>query len=385
MDRKIGESIPTSIQIKKGLPTLEDCTIVIPTFNRPSHLRRLLRYYEGIDVRLSILVADSSPDDVKVVNRECISAFKNMDYLHYIAYNPSIHPMKKLNDAVRQVSTPFVVYCGDDDFLIPSGILAAMEFMYSNLDYNVAEGLYYSFQETSSKKILFGKNSLYTSIVIDGAIAKTRLLQYAKSYGPPLFYAVYKTPFIQQINAYALESGLIPDEINIDPFNYCLVILEMLTAIYTRTANLPVLYSLRNFSAVGESDFGHRLDLDERIHASQDMYPLLRSSLASHLSTVSGIDLDDAIAYIDLVLIQYFAPHNLNQSHNQIMEKAGSVLSHYRIGNLIRQYYQRFFGNRYRVWCMNRSYHTSYPGNPTTDSQEYLNYSRIVEAILHNS
>ena len=44
---------------------LNDCTIVIPTYNRPAYLRRILRYYDRTGIPLSVIVADSSPDKIK--------------------------------------------------------------------------------------------------------------------------------------------------------------------------------------------------------------------------------------------------------------------------------------------------------------------------------
>lgn len=54
-------------------------TILIPTYNRPEYLKRVLGYYADYQVACDIIVADSSSDENKELNRGAISSFSNID------------------------------------------------------------------------------------------------------------------------------------------------------------------------------------------------------------------------------------------------------------------------------------------------------------------
>ena len=45
-------------------------TILIPTYNRPGYLKRMLGYYNDFGVVYNIIVADGSSDEIKMVNKE---------------------------------------------------------------------------------------------------------------------------------------------------------------------------------------------------------------------------------------------------------------------------------------------------------------------------
>jgi glycosyltransferase involved in cell wall biosynthesis len=51
-------------------------SIIIPTFNRPAYLKRILRYYHQYGSALSVIVADSSSEENKKLNKETITESK---------------------------------------------------------------------------------------------------------------------------------------------------------------------------------------------------------------------------------------------------------------------------------------------------------------------
>lgn len=354
-------------------PASGDCTIVIPTFNRPVYLRRLLRYYDRTGFSLPVIVADSSPDDVKAENEESIAACRNLDVLHRAAYAPSLNPFNKIIDAIRPVSTPFVVCCADDDFLIPRGVRAAMAFLRSRPGFRVAQGKFIGFRhrEGAPREIEFIRGSMYPASPHDDNGAETRLLRHMSRYTPTI-YAVHETPFIQQIHAYTLEAGVIPESGG-DPFLYSELYPSMLTAIYTRIGSLPFLYGARDMNSVSQYEYGTGRDIAGKKAVSSEEYLLFRSSLASHLSTVEGIAMEDAAAVIDRAMERYqAAQHDRRRRTNLVVRSMGvarSLLLRNRVGNQVRDWYRQ-------RW---------YLDNPPADSQEYLEYSLIRDAILQNT
>ena len=54
--------------IKRNLT--EIYTIIIPTYNRPKYLERILSYYNGFKENYNIIVADSSLNENKEINKK---------------------------------------------------------------------------------------------------------------------------------------------------------------------------------------------------------------------------------------------------------------------------------------------------------------------------
>ena len=74
------------------------CTIIIPTYNRPDYLKRLLSYYDSRNVEYKIIIADSSSGDNKIKNDKISSSFVKLDILHITDYTSTISPIDKLCD-----------------------------------------------------------------------------------------------------------------------------------------------------------------------------------------------------------------------------------------------------------------------------------------------
>ncbi|NQU02533.1 MAG: glycosyltransferase, partial [Syntrophaceae bacterium] len=66
-------------------------TIIIPTYNRPQYLKRILSYYDEYGTAYNIIVADSSSDEIKKVNEETISSFSNLDIQYFNSYSADIN------------------------------------------------------------------------------------------------------------------------------------------------------------------------------------------------------------------------------------------------------------------------------------------------------
>ena len=111
-------------------------TIIIPTFNRPEYLRRLLGYYarDGLDINCKIVIVDSSSEKNKSTNKETIHYFSNLDVLYLDNFSENIHPYIKQLFALGQVDTEYCVVCPDDDFILIDAINQAVDFFEKNPD-----------------------------------------------------------------------------------------------------------------------------------------------------------------------------------------------------------------------------------------------------------
>jgi glycosyltransferase domain-containing protein len=96
---------------------LSKLTIVIPTYNRYKYLLRSMSYWSGKG--MTVLVLDGTTDPVE---KEFLSHLaSNIHYHHH-----PIPVLDRLKIAVNLVNTEYSVLLGDDEFFLPSGLLACI-------------------------------------------------------------------------------------------------------------------------------------------------------------------------------------------------------------------------------------------------------------------
>src|SRR5438132_10402716 len=105
---------------------LGNVTVLIPTFNRPDLLARLLRVLSKNPNVPRLIVADSSDVGVRARNRAMVEGFEN--HLTYLEYLNTVKPLDKFADALDRVDTPFVLICADDDFLFLESAAECVQF-----------------------------------------------------------------------------------------------------------------------------------------------------------------------------------------------------------------------------------------------------------------
>src|SRR3989344_5577464 len=130
---------------------LPKVTIVIPSYNRHRQLNRLLEYYSHY--RIPIIVADSTKSVFPNRNK-----YENVKYYHY----PNLPYAHKLPLIYKKVKTKFVLFCADDDFVIPSAIKECVQFLEKNSDYNSAHGHYIFFEDKKTDIVAY---PFYLSVV----------------------------------------------------------------------------------------------------------------------------------------------------------------------------------------------------------------------------
>ena len=131
----------------KDLSLLKKLTLVIPTYNRNYYLSRCLWYHAHFPFG-EIIVADSSPEEKKVVNRETVQKIREMfgAKIRYLEYEPETEKYggdiyRKWGDAVQHVETEYSKICTDKEFVIPDAVNMCVEFLEGHSDYNTVDGL----------------------------------------------------------------------------------------------------------------------------------------------------------------------------------------------------------------------------------------------------
>lgn len=171
----------------KDLSLLKKLTVVIPTFNRNYYLSRCLWYHSHFPFG-EIIVADSSPEEKKVVNREIVRKLVeeigvNIRYLEYPPeterYGGDI--MRKWGDAVQHVETEYSQTCTDKEFLIPMTLCKCIAFLDEHDDYDMAAGPRYDMRASKSRAIEFFEAHPGRSLSIDYPDPLARLLAFSIS------------------------------------------------------------------------------------------------------------------------------------------------------------------------------------------------------------
>ena len=152
----------------KDLSLLKKLTLVIPTYNRNFYLSRCLWYHAHFPFG-QIIVADSSPEEKKVVNLETVAKIEELfgvDIL-YLEYEPETEKYggdiyRKWGDAVMHVETEYSQICTDKEFYVPTTLCRLINFLEDNPDYTVGSGLFTNYAN-SLQKIYSSRESITNS------------------------------------------------------------------------------------------------------------------------------------------------------------------------------------------------------------------------------
>lgn len=265
---------------------LEEITIVIPTYNRPTYLKRVVDYWSVTDIK--IIIADGSD----VIDTSSFS--KNIIYYH----DNDSTPIQRWLNAIRKVSTPYVAICADDDFYSITGINSCIEFLDNNKDYASVQGNAIEFTLAHGKQVdikILNKNRVH--YVIDAPTAKDRLRQLFDEYIYQT-YSVFRTPLL----VLALDAC-----VDIKNGNY----LELATAIVPTIAgkhkSLPIFFSAREAIAGSGSSYTEVPRFDVLTSEGLIDYQRWRLNLAKIYSEFENVNIDVALNIIENTFEQYNA------------------------------------------------------------------------------
>lgn len=213
--------------------------LIIPTYNRPDFLRRILGYYDSYSVNFNIIIADSSSNNNKKLNKKIVSYFPNLKIQYIDKFPQNLASHLKFGEMVKYAKSKYCIFCPDDDFIIPNGINQAVDFLEKNTDYSTAHGTYISFY---LYKNLLGYKNLwwrfiypFRSIESPNPIERLRL-HFINYY--QVLWAVRRTYVVKQVYRKFLKSKA-------DPYLFGELLPDMLTLIYGKMKRLNSFYAAR--------------------------------------------------------------------------------------------------------------------------------------------
>lgn len=164
--------------------TLEDLTLVVPTYFRQHYAMRLMEYW--VDKGPKVIVLDGTN---KPINNNYLKRFgSSITYIH----NP-VGFYERLKGVLSLITTNYVALAGDDEFYIPSTVVKCIGELEKEPDLVACCGRAIGFSYES--KTVKGRQEYPTlaNYSIDGNNAEERLVQHMREYVLSLLYAVCRT------------------------------------------------------------------------------------------------------------------------------------------------------------------------------------------------
>jgi glycosyltransferase domain-containing protein len=167
-------------------------TLVVPTYNRPADLARLLAYLGRERPEFAVLVLDSSAPPARAENA---AALARAPFAKRLEFDSAMPPWEKFWRGAEQVDTEYCAFCADDDLVLVRSIAPIVEFLEKNRDYGMAHGWYFSFYDAAQ----FGLTAtVYRGASIDEDSALARLHTLFRRY-EALTYGVHRTAVLRKV------------------------------------------------------------------------------------------------------------------------------------------------------------------------------------------
>lgn len=321
--------------------------LIIPTHNRPNCLRRILAYYNSLEVNYSIVVADSSTEQNKEINKHIVNSYLNL-YIQYI--NSNAYLWRKIANATNYIGEKYCVVCADDDFITVNGINQSVDFLEKNPDFTITHGFYirYWLEHDKGKNYKFCWFPTYSHRSITFLDSISRLNYHLSNYSQITHYGVHRTDFMKMIFKETLKYT---DDIRFGEF-----LPEMLTLIYGKMKCLNVLYAAREKMPGALGSTSKNLKDFMRDGTYEKKYNKFRNCLIKHLMNNSQINSNKAKEIIDKSMAAYLKKYYSKSIKGILIDRMSNLFdildlpgSVYRN---IRMLYRKTFAPRY---VLNRS------------------------------
>lgn len=261
----------------------DDLTCLVPTYNRPAFLRRLLTFWDHVSAPAPIIVIDSSKEKVREENERIIREFSPRLPLRYEHVDLPI--IVKMAAAVNLSKTPYTFFCADDDFILPTGVNTSMEFLRRSPDYVAAQGMIVSVRSVTDYRcrIMRGYDL--------GSDAPGQRFEQIANHWYSTFYAINRTSELQECFRVTLE-GPKYEQARIYPE----FMLSQMTALLGKVKFLHEIYGVWQTHALNE----HRnLPAVQELADGIKHYEHFQEILAKELARYSGLDQDFCLDIVD--------------------------------------------------------------------------------------
>lgn len=147
----------------------ERLTVLLTLKDRSPFTFRWMRYANAVHFPFKIFIADGGSDDrvPEVLGNKTNFPELNYEYVRYPFDRTYTDFYHKVENALKRITTPYVVMVDNDDFYIPAGMTRAVDFLESHLDYVSCRGEYIGF-DVRSRHDNRSMGSLYGELIVHG-------------------------------------------------------------------------------------------------------------------------------------------------------------------------------------------------------------------------
>lgn len=215
------------------MASLEQLTLVILSYKRPTYLARSLRYWSNRGPK--IVAFDGSPNPINPSALEGLGG--NVSYHHTpVSYRARLEMVQS------ELKNPYVAVLADDDFYLPSGLAASIEFLEKHAAYAACIGRPVGFGYESMSGV-FGVTSVYGDMLNDYCIVSEspglRMREHMGRYMPSTVDAVLRaTNWNKTVEACIKKEFPVAGIVELQ--------MELATAYHGKSAVLPILSWLKS-------------------------------------------------------------------------------------------------------------------------------------------
>lgn len=270
-------------------------TLVVPTYDRPEQLARLLRSLAYQGAAFPVVVLDSSREDVQA--RNAAACAKSGLDVRVERFASDIPPWEKFRNGVRALRTEYSSLCADDDLLVVSAAGRLLEFLDCHRDYSAAHGWYFHFHLDGALGLT---GIAYQGAPIDQDEPLPRLHSLFRRY-EPLTYAIHRT----EVMAEALERGS-----SLRSMLGCELLGAAIAVLAGKVMRLPLLYLGRSLGLSGDYFDWHPAEfLLSSPQSLFEEYARYRAALlASYMASGRAVT-EREVRIVDLVHLRYLGEY----------------------------------------------------------------------------
>lgn len=275
--------------------------IIIPTYNRPDLLARVLDYYSQTGREFNFIVVDSSNLEIKARNKKLVSSYNKLKILYINNFPQNLQQHIKFAKLVKYVKSKYCVFCADDDFIVPSGIKKCIDFLEKNPSYVAAHGSYIGFY---LYKGLFGYKNFWWNFryshhsVIDDSPEK-RMTSHLNNF-TLLIWAVRRSDVVKECYKELLKTDF-------DPYlllMYGELLPDILTAIFGRVKRINTFYGARQYFFSIATNYSTLLDAYNTPKYNTE-YTKFKNTLVRNVFKIKKIPKIQISKLIDLSMEKY--------------------------------------------------------------------------------
>ena len=288
---------------------LRDMTIVIPTKNRPQYVERILTYYLDLNFIGNIIIIDSSDEETAEYIKKYVNNINKVNFTY--SFSEGL-PTTVIRDNVNLIKTKYVSFLGDDDYIIPTGILRSIKYLKNNPDIVACRGEALKIRDSNLSSDSISRYWNFFNRLEDSS--GDRVIKHFSDYHTPFFQVCRSEMFIK---AYSSAPSMSEIEAGYDRLIGDELIVAALMLAYGKFASIEGLHLVRTNSNE-DIELRESWLYDENVIGKEMAIRDLRKKTATAVSEQDAIPFEDA----EKIAISILDKPILTQKYNSTINES---------------------------------------------------------------